>query len=60
MPEPTVPLSLRLSPAQFRALDDSARTAGLTRSDLVRRLIARIEDPPDLNPSDTHARAKAA
>lgn len=39
-PTPTVPLALRLSPEQFRALDEKARALSLSRSEFVRRMIA--------------------
>lgn len=46
MPEPTVPLSLRLTPEQFRDLDEKARKSGVTRSDLVRQMLAQAVAAP--------------
>lgn len=41
MPEPTVPVSFRMPPAEFIAFAEKARAEGLNRSDLLRRLIAQ-------------------
>jgi hypothetical protein len=49
MPTPTMPFAVRLSPELFEALDAKARAYGVSRTELVRRMVAALA-VPDISP----------
>lgn len=43
---PTVPFSLRMSVEQYRALDRKARGYGVSRAEMIRRLVDAVDESP--------------